>query len=59
MSGFNALAARLARSRRKLERERALDGAARAGAGEPREAAVIAAAALESGTTNVIQFPRR
>lgn len=75
MSGFNGLAVRLARSRRRLERERAAADTVRTGARQegprqegphdegPREvarlAAVIAATVPKPGTTNVIQFPRR
>jgi hypothetical protein len=69
MSGFNALAARLARSRRKLEQERAVTLAkAIADEGQmPEFVGVVAkieeAAHLQRllpiGGTNVIVFPRR
>ncbi len=64
MSGFNALAVRLARSRRRLERERATADTAHCSAGEDEAhevtgiAAAVAVTGLKRGT-NVIQFPRR
>lgn len=66
MSGFNALAVRLARSRRKLEQERAL---VKAIVDERRKPECAGAAMtgevahlpnlLPPGSTNVIVLPRR